>query len=309
MARLTQLRSTTVSADTIEGQIFLLLEEKLLEIGKALGKVDESGQVAEDLRGQILGQLSERLSYDKLYQDAVRDPRLVRSRQELEVAVENATTARHVVWELFQDLEGFRLDDYKKMDDRGEGMARPVRYGDRSLAAKGGRCLPVASDRFDVVPNGGPPLRITTSRDAAMQDDELPLLGLEHPLVKRLFEEDRQLESGARDFVAASPRAGGERGVLAVWHVLLQDAAQHFIQRVTPIGLDHEGKRNKGFEEVADSLEELAPAAQSSLTHGKGQELVTVILPEMLRRDLAHKGQLSDSVTMAWRLLAWIELQ
>ena len=53
-----------VSADTIEGRIFLMLEEKLLEIGKALGKVDEYGQVTEDLREQILGQLSERLSYD-----------------------------------------------------------------------------------------------------------------------------------------------------------------------------------------------------------------------------------------------------
>ena len=117
-----------VSADTIEGQIFLLLEEKLLEIAKTLGKVDEFGQVAEDLRGQILGQLSERLSYDKLYQDAVRDPRLVRTRQELEVAIDNARAARQIVWELFQDLEGFRLDEYKQMDDGGEGMARLIRY-------------------------------------------------------------------------------------------------------------------------------------------------------------------------------------
>jgi hypothetical protein len=68
-----------------------------LEIAKTLGKVDEFGQVAEDLRGQILGQLSERLSYDKLYQNGVRDPRLVRTRQELEVAVDNARTARQIV--------------------------------------------------------------------------------------------------------------------------------------------------------------------------------------------------------------------
>src|SRR6478672_8599763 len=87
-----------VSADTIEGQIFLLLEGKLLEIAKTLGKLDELGQVAEDLRGQILGQLSERLSYDRLYQDGVRDPRLVRTRQELEVAIDNARAARQIVW-------------------------------------------------------------------------------------------------------------------------------------------------------------------------------------------------------------------
>ena len=117
-----------VSADTIEGRIFLLLEEKLLEIGKALGKVDEYGQVTEDLREQILGQLSERLSYDRLYQDALKDPTLKRTRQELEVALENARTARQVVFELFQDLDTFRLDDYKQFEDSGKGMERLLRF-------------------------------------------------------------------------------------------------------------------------------------------------------------------------------------
>lgn len=33
-------------SDTIEGHIFLLLDEKLIEIAKALGKVDEASNVA-----------------------------------------------------------------------------------------------------------------------------------------------------------------------------------------------------------------------------------------------------------------------
>ena len=53
-----------VLSDTIEGKIFLLLDDKLKEIAKTLGKVDDHGKVAEDLRSQILGQLSERLNYD-----------------------------------------------------------------------------------------------------------------------------------------------------------------------------------------------------------------------------------------------------
>jgi hypothetical protein len=139
-----------VSADTIEGQIFLLLEEKLLQIAKTLGKVDELGQVAEDLRGQILGQLVERISYDKLYQDAVRDPKFVRTRQELEVAVENAQTARKVVWELFQDLDGFRLDDYKEMDDGGAGMARLQGSLRGSVLQKGGNCRTVTPEHLEI---------------------------------------------------------------------------------------------------------------------------------------------------------------
>src|SRR5206468_4305781 len=182
-----------VSADTIEGQIFLLLEEKLLEIAKTLGKVDETGQVAEDLRGQILGQLSERISYDKLYQDAIRDPKLVRTRQELEVALDNAKTARQVVWELFQDLEGFRLDDYQQMDDGGEGMARLVGYFKMALLRRGGTWSQERTNRFDVSASGGAPTKMTTDREEAMEDESLSLLGLEQPLVKRLLDEDRSL--------------------------------------------------------------------------------------------------------------------
>ena len=54
-----------VLGDTIEGKIFLL-NDKLVDIAKAVGKVDEHGNVAEDLRSQILGQLSE-VNYSQLY--------------------------------------------------------------------------------------------------------------------------------------------------------------------------------------------------------------------------------------------------
>ena len=186
-----------VSADTIEGQIFLLLEEKLLEIAKTLGKVDEFGQVAEDLRGQILGQLSERFSYDKLYQDAVRDPRLVRTRQELEVAIDNARAARQIVWELFQDLEGFRLDDYRVMDDAGAGMTRLIRYVEESVSQHGGSWRPLSEDTFEVA-GIMDTTRLTQIRETAQADDQLSLLGLEHPIVKRLFETDTMLPANRR---------------------------------------------------------------------------------------------------------------
>ena len=108
-----------VAADTIEGQIFLLLEEKLGDIALALGKVDEKGRIAEDLRGQVLGQLSNCLNYNSLYKEALDDPSLVRTREELDVAMANANLARDIVFELFQDLDGFNLGDYQKFDDEG----------------------------------------------------------------------------------------------------------------------------------------------------------------------------------------------
>lgn len=294
-----------VSADTIEGQIFLLLEQKLLEIAKTLGKVDEFGQVAEDLRGQILGQLSERLSYDRLYQDAVRDPRLVRTRQELEVAIANARAAREVVWELFQDLEGFRLDEYKQMDDGGESMARLVRYFQAALTRKGAKCVPLSATHFLVESANEPAFRITTDREAAKEDEQTSLLGLEHPVVKKLLDADRQLEASARALFAS--RGEYTKGVLTVWHVSLQDAAQRFVQRVIPIGLDDQGNRNRAVEGVLSRLTGLSPATEGLFTSAVRTELASTIIPEMLRRDLIHKGLLSDSVTVERRLLAWVE--
>jgi superfamily II DNA or RNA helicase len=294
-----------VSADTIEGQIFLLLEQKLLEIAKTLGKVDEFGQVAEDLRGQILGQLSERLSYDRLYQDAVRDPRLVRTRQELEVAIANARAAREVVWELFQDLEGFRLDEYKQMDDGGESMARLVRYFQAALTRKGAKCVPLSATHFLVENANEPAFRITTDREAAKEDEQTSLLGLEHPVVKKLLDADRQLEASARALFAS--RGEYAKGVLTVWHVSLQDAAQRFVQRVIPIGLDDQGNRNRAVEGVLSRLTGLSPATEGLFTSAVRTELASTVIPEMLRRDLIHKGLLSDSVTVERRLLAWVE--
>ena len=297
-----------VSADTIEGQIFLLLEEKLLEIAKTLGKVDEFGQVTEDLRSQILGQLSERLSYDKLYQDAVRDPRLTRTRQELDVAIDNARTARQVVWELFQDLESFRLDEYRQMDDGGEGMARLTRYFQTAVSHAGGKCVQNGDSHFEVTMNGQSPVRMTTNRDAAKEDEQLSLLGLEHPLVKRLLDQDSQLEPTARAWIASPPDRTDLKGVLTVWHVVLQDASQRFIQRVISVGVDPQGNRCKLLERLSTSLQALSAGSSSVLTSAQRVKMVSTTLPEMLRRDLAYKALLSESVTFSWKLLAWIEL-
>ena len=126
-----------VLSDTIEGSIFLLLDEKLTEIGRALGKVDERGQIAEDLRTQILGQLSMQVNYASLYSEALNDPLLKRTRVELEAAMSNAVEARKVVFELFQDLDGFRLDDYKAMGNPEEGMGALVRFIADAASAEG----------------------------------------------------------------------------------------------------------------------------------------------------------------------------
>ena len=130
--------------------------------------------------------IEQRLSYEKLYQDAVLDPLLRRTRQELEVAVENSATARRVVSELFQDLEGFRLDDYRAFDDAGEGMRRLLNYVREGVERAGGAIRNQGGELYEVALDE-PRTLITTNRDRAKEDEGITLLGLEHPLVRRLM--------------------------------------------------------------------------------------------------------------------------
>ena len=42
--------------------------------------------------------------------------------------MDNARLARNVVFELFQELDSFNLDEYRKFDDGGAGMARLLAF-------------------------------------------------------------------------------------------------------------------------------------------------------------------------------------
>ncbi len=297
-----------VSVDTIEGQIFLLLEEKLRAIAKALGKVDEYGQVTEDLRSQILGQLSERLSYDKLYQDAVRDPTLNRTKEELEVALENAKTARDVVFELFQDLDGFRLDDYKQFDDGGAGMERLLQYLREGIRLAGGTFRDKGNGLYDVSLNGETPFTVTTSRVRAKESEELTLLGLEHSLIRDLVKNHTNLNPTDRALAASLPGVEDARGVLTIWRVDVHGEKGLFHRRVVALGINENGERIRAIERFLGSLSDLRSSHISPVSPSRRVVFVRNVIPEMLRRDLSHSGAIPDGASFNSRLLAWIEI-
>src|SRR5450759_2907217 len=114
-----------------------------------------SGRGGEDLRSQILGQLSERLNYEKLYHEALSDPQLRRTQLELEIALANAEEAREVVFDLFQDLDGFSLDDYRPFEDVSDGFRRLIDFLAASLPDQGRRLVRKEGDLFEVVDNAG----------------------------------------------------------------------------------------------------------------------------------------------------------
>lgn len=110
---------------------------------------------------------------------------LQRTRQELEVAMNNATEARQVVFELFQDLDRFNLGDYQKYDDAGQGMQRLVGFISQATRLAGHTFKQKDSSLWTLFEAGKPPVDFTSDRDRAVQDEKVELFGLENPIVRK----------------------------------------------------------------------------------------------------------------------------
>ncbi len=294
-----------VAADTIEGQIFLLLEDKLREIAATLGKVDEQGEVTEDLRSQILGQLGTRLSYERLYQDALKDPSLKRTRQELEVAMTNANLARQVVFELFQELDRFNLGEYQRFDDGGKGMQRLVAFVRRAARAMGGEFDSQGHALHELSMPDSLPLRFTIDRDEAMREENLNLLGLEHPAIKVLLDQFKGIGAGERSLIASA--SGVESGVATIWHVVIHGQRGEMMQRIVRLAFSADGNRAVHLERLTKTFESLRVG--STNPHGSVDlaDMLASAIP-LLHRELDHGGYLAEGATYSNRLLACLTI-
>ncbi|MFN6333304.1 MAG: DEAD/DEAH box helicase [Planctomyces sp.] len=294
-----------VLSDTIEGSIFLLLTDKLEEIAKTLGKVDEQGNVTEDLRAQILGQLSDRLSYDQLYRNAISDPELRRTRQELEAAMSNANEARKVVYELFQDLDRFSLDDYQPLADIDAGKRRIVDFVKTAVELDGGQVDLLDQDRLRVTFDRTE-LRCTINRELARSDDTLELLGLDHPLVLRLLHHWRSIspaELGATATVGLNQPV-----VLTVWLIQGYQRGADATATLVPIAVDHAGKRVPSVEKrLRDCFQ--PPSDAPAVPAAERSALLQTVIEPALQRELQHRGIAGVEKSHAARLIAWVELK
>ena len=295
-----------VLSDTIEGRIFLLLDEKLTEIARTVGKVDEQGNVAEDLRAQILGQLSERLNYDRLYQEALSDPELKRTQVELEAALSNSREARQVVFDLFQDLDGFSLDDYKPFSDVSSSLDRLVRFMSAAVADRQQKLVKVDDVTYDLVTSEGTRrARFSLSREAATNQDELQLMGLDHPLV--LEELGRWQGLAPEEIGIAVSGDMDEPVLLSLW--MVETSAGNGERRVVvqPIAVKQDGTRIPAVERQCEKYLQ-APAGTPVFQPEQRSDLFVHAVEPSLQRELKHKGAVNGDGSYSAELIGYVEI-
>jgi SNF2 family DNA or RNA helicase len=282
-----------VSIDTIEGNIYLTLEEKIHEIASALGKVDEHGQVAEDLRSQILGQLGTQLSFDQLYRDAIDDPELKRTNVELKVAVDNAKTAREVIFELFQDLERFDLSEYKNISKSSFDLPGRLLAAFKSgLSLFGGNYSTLDEKTFlvDDPTTRSSKLLMTLDRDLANSDGKYSLLGFDHPIVQNMTKSLEKRDVAAR---SVAVRAKDDPFMLVVWRVSIFGDRGSLARKIVRLAFSKTGHRLPEKEHL-DLLQSLPPIPLSELK-AEAWDAIIENIPSSLEKDLKYRGLLTGN--------------
>ena len=295
-----------VLSDTIEGRIFMMLDEKLTEIAKTVGKVDEQGNVAEDLRAQILGQLNERLNYDRLYQEALSDPELKRTQVELEAAFSNSREARQVVFDLFQDLEGFSLDDYKPLSDVSSSLDRMVGFLSAAVADRQQRLVKTDDETYDLVTiDGTCRARFTLNREMATKSDNVELMGLDHLLIQ---EELRRWSSIPPEDVGITVSGVVDAPVLlSLWRVEASTGNGKRRVIIQSIAVKQDGTRVPAIERRVEKFLQ-APVASPTFTLKQRQKLFVQVIEPTLQRELMHKGVANGDGGYSAELIGYVEI-
>jgi len=290
-----------VLGDTVEGKIYLLLDDKLKEIALTLGKVDEQGNVAEDLRSQILGQLSERIKYQELYAQALQDPELIRTRLELNAAMKNASQARAVVFELFQDLDRFSLDDYAPLSKIQESLNLLIAFIDKACVLDGFKFNKLDDVHYELRDEkNNIQGQFTNDRDEANNSEYLQLIGLDHPFVENLLIRYRQLPA---EEIGIAVKSSGNNGTLSIWEIETHNDKGHDVHSILKFAVDTDGNRLPILEKQAEDVFQKMPMNYS----GNDLEMLPK-LEAIMERELKYRGVIKDEQPYSAGLIGWVEL-
>lgn len=212
--------------DTVEERIYGLLEDKLADIARSIGKVDDRGQPMEDFRNDILGLLGSRPDYQDLYKRALMEKDYRRTEAELARMLTEANRAREALSVLSQDLSGFNLENYRRIEGH-HTLADLGAWVRAMILHMGGAAMPEEGSfwtlhvpeklqrKYHLAPRYE---RICFDRKLALRARNSELGGIGHPLVDSLLNE-------AKDpaFAGSTTRLGFSDEVFARYLVQYED--------------------------------------------------------------------------------------
>jgi len=185
-----------IAEGTIEERVYAILEQKLVEIARTIGRVDDvTGEVVEDFRSEVLGYLGSSVNYNELYREALVHRDYQRTEREIKEAIQKAKEASDALRQLTQDLTAFNLENYIELKGR-YSLNDLKLFCEKAIISLGGSFIPSG----DIVSIGIPEVlkkytgvstrydNVTFSRKTATRKKGVDLMGIGHPLIDALID-------------------------------------------------------------------------------------------------------------------------
>jgi len=272
-----------LAQDTVEEQIYGLLDQKLLEIARSIGKTDPQGKPMEDFRSDILGYLGSRPDYQDLYKRALVDRDYRRTDAELQRMIQEALRAREALDSLAQDLGHFNLEHYRKLEGR-YSLSELGEWVRAAILKLGGGAIPTGEFWSFICPEALQRKhrllpryeKICFDRDVALRNRGCELGGVGHPLVDALLEETR---SAALAGEVADLGAGGvfarylvrrrdERGLIQSRVItLLYQSSTGEVRTVQHFPNDEREKAGNGVVDLSQPRAALESALEAEINN------------------------------------------
>jgi len=271
-----------VAEDTVEERIYGILETKLQEIARSIGRTDEAGNTLEDFRSEILGYLGGRPDYQDLYKQALMDRDYRRTEREMARMMEEALRAREALNVLTQDLSDFNLEHFKELEGQ-YSLAELGAWVRDAVLKLGGAAIPDGDFWTLITPESLRQKyrlalrceRVCFDREVALRTRNIELGGIGHPLVDALLNEGR-----SPAFEGSVSGTGTAKSVMA--HYLVQrrderghqkgrafhfvyDAANDEVRALSRLDLGHDRLTVSSRTDVSHARERIEAALQDAV--------------------------------------------
>ena len=152
--------------------------------------------------------------------------------------------------------------------------------------------------------DGQRPIQFTSNRDRALQHENLELLGLEHPVIRKVM--DRYLELGESNravFGRLKGIPGG--GLLTIWKVNAQTKDGQITHHIVRIGITVDGDRAPWLEQHNEKILSKSGLNPSNIVFWQNTtSQQRQKIQELLHRELLYSGIISEDMSYSAPLLA-----
>lgn len=193
-----------------------------------------------------------------------------------------------------------------RISDVSSSLDRLVRFLCAAVMQRQQKLLKVDEQTYDLMTaDGARRARFTLNRDSATNQDDLELLGLDHPLVQE--ELGRWRSVPPEDIGIAVAGDVEEPVLLSLW--MVETSAGNGERRVVvqPIAIEHDGTRVPAVERRCERYLQ-APASAPRLAPEQRLALFAQAVEPALQRELQQKGAANGGGSYSAELIAYAEI-